>query len=349
MAFVRKWQYPFELNFDDDIRGKQFTGWNTTWPEASDDPFTGDRALRKSGVCRNYFGRSIGSPGTDDVRGAFAWRSNLSSDSAGNILALYSEGDGYQNESLSVNFYKNEGSVKLWVGGIVRQEVSVMELQHANLYHRDYSHIGFHNIGGSRFVMWINGEPIIDYTNAIVPSDIEFVGTGASSPTGWTPYLRIDDFYIDTAVGESIAIPPTYRFMYSNTNGDGTSQDWASKSGGSDYQEVDDTVIDDDDSYVWIGSSGSPEWFNTTNLTILDGHSIIAAIPVAVARKGTATLDSELQLGCDDGTTVYGTAQNLSTWYAEVWDRFTTDPSGAGWTQTSFNANEFGMRTQGTV
>jgi hypothetical protein len=350
MAYVRQWQFPYELNYPGNGRGQFTQGGSDYLNETTTDPFTGDRSIYDSSVNRMFSGMAF-EPGLDEFRWAYTLKS-LTNVSDYYLCGHYAAGNGgTSTPDLHVIWDSAEYSYKLFVAGIQRDEVSALTMQnYANLNLRTFNHIGFHSIDSTRFVMYINGQEIFNYANAIVPGDIEFAGAGYVAGSGTYGQI-IDDMYFDTAVGESAEIPPMYRFLYSNTNGDGTSQDWASKSGGTDWSEVDDSEIDDDDSYVWIGSSGSDEFFNTTNITVPDGHSIVAAIPVAVARKGTASLGSQLQMATDNGVnpTDYGTAKDLATWYFETWDRFENDPAGNPWSQVNFNSAEFGMRTQGTV
>jgi hypothetical protein len=128
-------------------------------------------------------------------------------------------------------------------------------------------------------------------------------------------------------------------------------QDWAGYPvAGDDYTKVDDPSVDDDDSYLWIGSANSVEMFNTANITLPLNHSIVSAIPWCLGRKGNVALDSEIRLVADDGVAVTdGADQKLPGFYAEVWERMLLDPQSATWDETSFNACEFGMETRGTV
>ena len=351
MSFDRIWQYPFELNFPDYSRGIQTQGWGLDrMTVTDDDPFTGDESIYDAGTDRMFTGHGW-SPGLDDFRMNMAWKSGGALNNTPYIWAAYVAGNGASNTpDIDVLWHQNELTFQLRVSGVIVDEVSMVQWPHATPYMKNYNSIGVHYLGGTSFDMWFNGQQVFNYVDAGVPSDVEFVGSAWCSASGWVR-IQIDDWYFDECAAEASVIPPTYRFLYSNTNADGTSQDWASKNGGNDYEEVDDAEIDDDDTYVWIGSSGSLEMFNTANITLLDGHSIVAAIPVAVARKGTAILASQLQMAVDNGVDAidYSTAKDLNTWYYETWGRYPLDPAGAGWTESTFNSNEFGMRTQGTV
>lgn len=351
MSFDRIWQYPYELNYPDNTRGQQIIGWSLD-PVAvtTNDPFTGDRSIYDSGPTRLFIGHSW-SPGIDDWRFGLAFKSNTSSTNEATLFLAYAAGEGATGTpSIDVRWIRDEMSLVMRVAGAEVDRISTVQSQYASVFERQYMHIGIHYLGGTSIDMWVNGHQVFNYVDAGVPTDIEFVGGFWSGPVGWHRYM-VDDWYFDACAGEASVVPPGYRFLYSNTNADGTLQDWANKNGGDDYEEVDDTEIDDDDTYVWIGNSNSLEMFNTANITVPDGHNIVAAIPVAVARKGTAILASQLQMAVDNGVDAidYSTAKDLNTWYYETWGRYLLDPAGAPWVEATFNSNEFGMRTQGTV
>jgi hypothetical protein len=138
--------------------------------------------------------------------------------------------------------------------------------------------------------------------------------------------------------------------MMSLTNADGHDQNWAGyPNSGSDYEKVDESGVDDEDTYVWTPSSNSIEMFDTTDITVPNGHSIVSAIPWVLARKRDVSQASQIRMKVYDGSYADGSDKDLPGFYAEVWDRFETDPSAAPWAQATFNSAEFGFETRGTV
>ena len=157
--------------------------------------------------------------------------------------------------------------------------------------------------------------------------------------------------YLEAVPGEAMGVPPSYRYLNSVTDADGTVQDWAKyPNSGNDFDKVDDSGVDDEDTYVIAFTANSKEMFDTADITLPVQHTIVSAIPWTLARKRNVKVASQMRLRADDGVaTIDGADQNLPGFYAELWERMLLDPQSAAWDQTSFNACEFGMETRGTV
>jgi len=343
MAIARVGQYPFEQQWSDE-RGFVTLGSSDTWSIASTGAYTGAYGLYDYGrVLIGAFGFAF--PPVDDVRAGWYWNHDGTSDDNA-IIKAEKSGLGYS--ALSVFWKGAEYSVQLYSNNVLVDEQSLWQFPHM-MIPNTWAHHGIHYIGGSRFVYTIDGVTVFDYSDAGIPTAIEGIFGFNTGFSGWNPWMGIDDFYCDTVVGESLSVPPSYRFLISRANSDGTTQDWTAKGGGNHVDEVDDTVPDDDSTVVWTTTTGHVELFNTTNVTIPVDHTVTAAIPWVIARKGNAVPDSEIRLKAYNGSAKDGSDQKLPTWYYEIWERFDTDPSSAAWDETSFNANEFGFETRGTI
>jgi len=347
MSVVRQGQYPFEQEWNDGNRGLEIEqGTQDTWATSAVNPYTGSESIRISGSHRSGFGFTC--PVTDDVRAAF-FMSHAWTRTDGDWIQFFKSGQG--DAGLAIKWMKDEYRFDLYTDGVKRQEFGMFDTPIWEfLQEGQWCSHGFHLLGGSRFVYTIDGVAMIDYTNANVPDSIEAFWVGKLSSTGWGASLSIDDLYMDLVVGESYSVPPSYRFMMSVVDADGITQDWAGfPAGGNDYTKVDDAEPDDDDTCVWTPSTNSPEDFNTADITLPDDHSIVAAIPWAIARKGDASRASQIRLRAYDGSYTDGADQDLPTWYYELWERMTTDPSSNPWTESNFNSAEFGVQSRGTV
>lgn len=345
MAVARVGQYPFEQQFADE-RGFVTLGSSDTWSITNDAPYTGDYSLYDYGrTLRGAFGFQFAP--VDDIRAGWYWRlGNRTSDDT-TVIKVMKPGSG-NNPAFQIVYTGQEHTMEMYVDGASVEKQSLYQFPHVSM--KDvWNHHGLHYIGGTRLVYTIDGVAVFDYSDAGIPTAVEALVGWNTGFTGWGTYMSIDDFYCETVVGESLSVPPSYRFLMSRANGDGTTQNWTAKGGGNHVDEVDDTVPDDDTTVVWTTTTGHVELFDTENVTIPVDHTVTAAIPWVLARKGNTVPDSEIRLKAYNGSTKNGSDQKLPTWYYETWERFDTDPSSAAWNETSFNANEFGFETRGTI
>lgn len=346
MSIDRVGQYPFEMNYvqtNQEDRGLWVEGGDIyTFGEAATKPYTGDRSLYFSS--RASEGMGFPFPASDDLRGGWSWLHNgIQVSGAYFFLNKSSAASG---SLVRISWNDSENCLGLYVNNVLVQSANIVEYPNFHDFGR-WSHHGWHVIGGSRFVYTIDGDTVFDYSDVTIPTGYE--SAWMFTNTGWG-ITSVDDFWLEIVAGESYAIPPTYRYLQSVVDADGTIQDWAGYPvAGDDYTKVDDSSVDDDATYLWIGASGSVEMFNTANITLPAHHSIVSAIPWCLARKGNISLASQIRLKADDGTVWDGTDQNLPGFYAELWERMLLDPSGASWTDANFNACEFGFETRGTV
>jgi len=340
MAFTRAWQYPFGLNFTQP-RNQMLDGDND-WSQTGILPYTGSYCIRGYGNLNGI---------------GYAWDTALANIRGNCILKHeWSRPNPYLIRTyvydqtapgIEVQIMTAEFRADLYIDGVKVDEVSLMGFPQL-LMNLQFVSLGFFIEGGTRFLITINGLTLFNYVNVGVPATTDAVFLcGVLGGSGWFGYIYLDDIYFDDATGEVPTISPTYRFLTSGVNGDGTLQDWASYGGGADYLQVDEADVDDDATHIWINATAQTEMFNVTNPIIPDGYGITAAIPHWVGRRGQANQASQIQGVTFNGAFGYGTVKNLPLWYTEMFDRFSLDPSGAAWSSASFNAAEFGFRTQG--
>lgn len=200
------------------------------------------------------------------------------------------------------------------------------------------------------FSVYLDGVEILTYSgNTGTTINGVYVGGETTGTGGWSAEAYVDDFYLNDTVGESDAPPSSYRYLWSITDGAGASTNLTPNTG-TNYAAVDDTTPDDDTTYVYATASGVKDSYTTANVTVPAGHSVVAVIPTAWARKTDSGTDSQWKLGtrASGGTEVLGSAQSLGTGYAIIWDRQTTEPGGAAWDETKVNASEAVIESAGS-
>lgn len=209
--------------------------------------------------------------------------------------------------------------------------------------------------------LYIDGVQVLNWTGdtriyrqlaaAKEPASISGVyAVGYSGSSTWGSYAYVDDLYVDDASGEPDAPPPGRRFLFSLADATGASSGWTPLSG-TNVSNVDENPNDGDTSYVKALSAGLSDLYNTADITLPADHAIAAVIPVAVARKTEAGVDTRLRLLAYDGAnTTVGSDQQLSTDYGVIWERMAAQPDGSSWGSTAddFNATQFGVRSAGS-
>lgn len=125
-------------------------------------------------------------------------------------------------------------------------------------------------------------------------------------------------------------------------NADGTTNDFTTANGGNNYEEVDDTDIDDDTTYVESGTSGHRDLYNFENLVAAD--EINGVMHSAILRKTDVTnFDVELILKSDEVIEEDDAQTVGSTSYAGFHVIYETDPNTTDpWEVAGVNAAEFG-------
>ena len=288
MAITRIGQYPFEMNYpqspaQNDRGLYKMDGDLRVFGEGSTNPYTGARSLQASSRQDTGIGFPIPS-GADDIRGGFFYTSDHQWEEEHFMLKMYEADNAIP--LLSVSFVESTSTINLEINGAIVQQATSVEFLHFFDERRlIYTHNGFHAIGGSRFVYYIDGVAALDYTNIAVPSGYDSVWHFTAGGTGWGS-LYVDDMYLETVPGEAMAVPPSYRYLNSVADANGGVLDWAQyPNSGNEFEKVDDSGVDDDDTYVIALSTNSIEMFNTTDLTLPIQHTIVSAIPWALVMK----------------------------------------------------------------
>lgn len=202
-------------------------------------------------------------------------------------------------------------------------------------------------------VLTVTGDTTVYASQATAKEPASITGAfvlGLVGTSSWTNYAYVDDFYVDSCVGEADAPPPGRRFLFSLADGAGAAAGWTPLSG-TNISNVDENPNDEDATYVKALSADLVDSYETADVTLPADHGIAAVIPVAVARKTEAGVASSLKLLAYDGAnTALGAEQQLSTSYGLVWERMATQPDGSSWGSTpdDFNAAEFGVKSAGT-
>lgn len=197
--------------------------------------------------------------------------------------------------------------------------------------------------------VYVNGTKVLTFTGNTGTSatGIYFGGNVEATAHGWASTAYIDDFYVDTSDGDSDAVPPYRKFAFQAVNGAGSLTNWTPNTG-TNYQAVDDAGNNDGDTtYVYANASGQQDSYNTANYTLTGSDTIVAVIPIAVAKKTNAGVASTLKLGNYNGTAALSAEKSLTTSYAPYWERFTTDPSTSAWSETTVNSNEVMIESAG--
>lgn len=196
---------------------------------------------------------------------------------------------------------------------------------------------------------YLDGVQQLTGTSLNTSTAISAVYCGGSTLNGWANYAYFDDMYVDSASSEDDAAPQLKRFLWGIANGNGTTSEWVGSDGNStdNYQLVDDAPPDGDTTYVYTQTTAKTDLYAMGNVTVPTGYSLVAAIPVVMAKRAGSTEQVQL-LAYDGANTTTGTAQDPAASYAPVWERMTTQPDGTDWNETDFNAMQFGVKSAGT-
>lgn len=128
-------------------------------------------------------------------------------------------------------------------------------------------------------------------------------------------------------------------------SGDTAEADWTTQSGTDHYAMVDESVQDDDTTYVEAGTSGHYDLYQYSNPA--DLGSTIHGIQINTDCKETDATTFSLKTVIEsDGTTSEDTAQAIgSASYKTLRRLAVTDPkTGSAWTSSGINAAQFGVK-----
>jgi hypothetical protein len=154
----------------------------------------------------------------------------------------------------------------------------------------------------------------------------------------------IDDFWVcDDTGGVNDTFLGDCRVQCLFPDGAGASSGWTPLSG-TNFSNVDDSVPDNDTTYVSTGAAGTIDTYSMQNLAATTG-SVKAVQTVIDARKddsGTRTIAPVFHIGASD---YVGSNQNIMTTYAMFLQVYQVSPATAiAWTVAEVNALNAGQK-----
>lgn len=200
------------------------------------------------------------------------------------------------------------------------------------------------------FSVYLDGTQILTYSGNTGTSTSGFyMGGDVTGGSGWKAEAYIDDLTLDDITGESDAPVPSPEYLWIIADGAGASTNLTPNTGAN-YAAVDDTTPDDDTTYVYGDADGEKDSYTMSDITLPASYGIVARIAVAWARKTDAGTDSQFKLGSrsNGGTELLSSGKTLATAYGVIWERQTTDPDSAAWTETTINNSQGVIEAEGT-
>ena len=255
-------------------------------------------------------------------------------------------------EAVEVRIMEDEETLRLYIDEVQQDEVT-------------WASVGFDPLVWIRMsltassiqnyaTVYLNDTAILTYSGAIANVPWDSVRYGVRLGTGGMgTYTYIDDVYLDRMTDDADALPPSYGFTPSYTEGLGEHNDWVAIGGALKNAEmVDDGAVDDGDTtYNFVGAvGGNPkDSFETTDIALAANFIISAAIPWCVVKKLNAADDAKIILTATDGVPPVkeGAAQDTPLTYGYRRSRFTVQPDGSAWNLTDFNTMNFGYLVGG--
>lgn len=175
-------------------------------------------------------------------------------------------------------------------------------------------------------------------------------GYGLLSLQGWKN-TYVDDFYIDTGDGsETENPPPLRRFLPSYVSGPGDSTQWSVIGENENWKAVDDSVSDEDTTYVKAGVTGLVDTYTLSPVDIPDDYVVRSIIPIADVLKTNAALQMTTRLLLKkNGETTESEDLNLPVDFGGfIWQRLESDLNGIGWTEADLQAMQVGQKSTGS-
>lgn len=198
------------------------------------------------------------------------------------------------------------------------------------------------------FSFYLDGEKVLSYTGAV----LSWVGVSIASRasilvSNWAS-AYVDDVYVDSAIGEADTPPIQRRFLTAVPSAAGADTTWT-PSTGSNYQNVDDTPLDNESTYNSATSSGLKDTFNFPDITSPNGNQSLHTIWLGVYARKSEGSSTEIKLHAYDGSTYESsTAFSLLTEYAYYMTEFALQNDSTSWDVTDFNAYQFGYESAGS-
>lgn len=213
------------------------------------------------------------------------------------------------------------------------------------------------------FGIYVGGSQVMSYTGDTRPT--YFSGTrhfdtttqyvlvaGASGTSGAQGFngAFIDDHYVDSYVGEDDAPVPSTRFLYTLPDGAGADHAFTPVGSGTNYQNVDENPNTGDTDYNKALAADLRDTFTFANITVPTDHKIKAAYVLIFGKRLDSEIPNGVSLHAFDGVTYEDSADlDLTMTYdVPVFAKLPLQPDGSEWTETDFNAMQFGYRSRGS-
>ena len=338
MTITRIWQAGLESNGTNSHAG-EFSAVTDGIATSSTYAKTGTYSMRINGS--DY--ADVAVPSTSQLRSGLHVRglTLLNNTSPANILSFRSS-----TAALVGLRVKNDTTLALMIGAVEQDTVAFASPT------TEFSHFGLDaklDASAGWAVVYINGVEVMRFEGNTGATPVVNVRYGDTTNVLLLTYY--DDLFIDDMSGETAAAPVADRRFYAITpTGNGTYSQGVGSDGNStdNYLLVDDRPHNSDTDYIILDAADEKELYTSTTVTPPAGFIFAALIPFAYAKKTDAEVATKLapllRLGSVD---LEGTAQNLSTSYAMVWERFTAKPGGGVWIQTDIDAVEVGYQGEG--
>ena len=204
-------------------------------------------------------------------------------------------------------------------------------------------------VGAGGFAsFYVNGEKILTFNASALGMEqataIFAVKMGETNAGFGGMYeTHFDDWYIDSSSGESDTVPPTRRFGITRPTAAGAYTDWT-PSTGSNYQNVDELIGDDDD-YNYSSLASDRDYFANVVFDVPDDTTVNSVIPIVRAKAGTPNPQLKIRMVSYDGlVSDYGSEQDIRLGYKYFWERYILAPDGSSWSEADINSNEFGYQ-----
>jgi hypothetical protein len=195
----------------------------------------------------------------------------------------------------------------------------------------------------------VNGTEIlsatgIDTKNVTTATRIEQFGFSNNNTTyGMT---KIDDLYILSmdSIGASDFLGPCIVETI-RPSGDAGTNNWTTSAGANHYEAVDDTIVDDDTTYIYTDTTDSYDVWTYQDIT--STPSAIYGIAIKTEAREDMGGVAQISSVIDSGSTVEdGTAKSISVGgYLPMVDISELDPDTAvAWTPAAIIAAKFGVK-----
>lgn len=347
MTITRLWQSGAELG---DLLAEVSLRDNATDNVASSiTARTGTYSFRCPGISRIV--QVI--PTTDQFRVGFWFRQHGTPTANVRVPCIMLALSG-STAAFSVRFQPSSGTLSLFIGTTEEESIAIAFAQ------ATWAHFGvdarLHNSAGW-VVVYFAGEEVLRFegdttTAAGTVDSIAWGGQGASGTEQWNTGNNgafVDDAFIDDTTGEAAPAPvPDIRLPFRAAAADGATSEFTPNGGTDHVDRVSQIPPDGDTTYLYAGSAGLRELFTIAAYTLPQDFAVMARIPVVVARKSNAGIDSQVRLVQSDGVDEdVGADQSLATSYLARWARFTLQPDGSEWDEAAVNSVEFGFESAG--